>query len=254
MKNDEAEKHTANYAMLLPGMALTLALFTQGAYAQPPAVAKSGADSYETLYLTNLTSHNDSDEIQTDLRNMLPQAKLFYVASQSAISIRGTAEDIALARKIISDLDRSKKVYRLTYTITDIDNGKRSNPQRYSMIVTSGSKTELKQGSKVPLVVGTYTESGSGSPNTQVQYQDVGLQIEAALNTYLDGVRLGTKIGESTVADEKSGIGMQDPVFHQTTFEGTSTLVPGKSLVLGSLDFPGGARKQEVEVVSEVVR
>ncbi len=44
------------------------------------------------------------------------------------------------------------------------------------------------------------------------------------------------------------------PIIRQTTLEGTSTLVQGKSLVLGSLDVPGSTRQQEVEVVSELVR
>jgi type II secretory pathway component GspD/PulD (secretin) len=254
MKTDESQTSISNYAKLLPGLALALALFTQGAYAQQAAESNSNATSYQTLYLTNLTSQHDANDIQTDLRNMLPQAKLFYVPSQGALSIRGSAGDISLAQKIVSDLDRNKKIYRLTYTITEIDNGKRLAPQHFSIIVASGSKTDLKQGSKVPLVIGTYTENGPASQNSQVQYQDIGLEIEASLNAYLDGVRLQTKLAESSVAEEKSGVGPQDPIFRQTTFEGTATLAPGKPLVLGSLDIPGTTRRQEVEVVSEAVR
>jgi hypothetical protein len=55
------------------------------------------------------------------------------------------------------------------------------------------------------------------------------------------------------VSDEKSGIGMQDPVFHQTVLEGTATIVPGKPLVLGSLDIPGTNRHQQVEVTAEAI-
>jgi type II secretory pathway component GspD/PulD (secretin) len=254
MKNDEAEKRHANLAKFSLGLTLTLALMTQIGHAQQPADAKSSADSYQTLYLTNLTSQHDANDIQTDLRNMLPQAKLFYVPSQSAISIRGSAEDISLAQKIVSDLDHNKKIYRLTYTITDIESGKRAAPQHFSIIVASGTKTDLKQGSKVPIVIGTYAETGPASQNSQVQYQDIGFEIEVSLNTYLDGVRLLTKMAESSVAEEKSGVGAQDPIFRQTTLEGTSTLVLGKPLVLGSLDIPGTTRRQEVDVVAEAVR
>jgi len=121
------------------------------------------------------------------------------------------------------------------------------------MIIASGSKTELKQGTKVPIVTGIYAENSPASENSQVQYQDVGLAIEASLSAYLDGVRLRTRIAESSVAAEKSGVGMQDPVIRQTTLEGTSTLALGKSLILGSLDI-SGTHRQEVEVVSEAVR
>jgi hypothetical protein len=67
-------------------------------------------------------------------------------------------------------------------------------------------------------------------------------------------VRLRTKVVQSSVAEDKSGVGNSDPVIRQTTLEGTSTLVQGKPLVLGSLDVPGSTRHQEVEVVSELVR
>jgi type II secretory pathway component GspD/PulD (secretin) len=251
MKNDEAGKRIAILSMLSLGLALTL--FAPGAYAQQPADAGSGANSYRTFYLTNLTGQNDANDIQTDLRNMLPQAKLYYVPSQSALSIRGSSEDISLAQKILADLDRTRKTYRLTYTMTETDNGKRVTQQRFAVIVASGSKTDFKQGSKVPLVTGT-SDAAAGSQSSQVQYQDVGFEIEASLNANLDGVKLRSKIAESSVADEKSGIGAQDPIFRQTTLDGTSTLTLGKPLVLGSLDIPGTTRHQEVEVVSELVR
>jgi hypothetical protein len=184
---------------------------------------------------------------------MLPTSKLYYVPSQSAMSIRGTAEEIALAQKILSDLDKTKKIYRLTYTMTERDGGKTIGVQHFSIIVASGSKTDFKLGSRVPIGVGG-GNSSSGDSNSGVEYLDVGQEIEAALDGYLDGVRLRTKVVQSNIVEDKSGVGTPDPVIRQTTLEGTSTLVQGKPLVLGSLDVPGSTRHQEVEVVSELVR
>ena len=250
----EMERRTENLAKVLLGLMLAGTLLAQNVHAQTqPADSGAGTDSYQTLYLTALTNEHDANQIQTDLRNMLPHAKLYYVPSQSALSIRGTSEEISLARKIVPDLDRTRKIYRLTYTITETDSGKRLSQQRFSLIVASGSKTDFKQGSKVPLVTGSYDTAAPERENTQVQYQDIGFEIEASLEGYVDGVRLSSKIAESNVAEEKSGIGPQDPIFRQTTLEGTSTLAPGKPLILGSLDIPGTTRHQEVEVVSELV-
>ena len=210
------------------------------------------ADTYQTIYLTNLTQQNDANELVTDLRNMLPNDKLYYVPSQSAISIRASAADIALAQKILSDLDKTKKIYRLTYTMTERDGAKTIGVQHFSIIVASGSRTDLKQGSRVPVATGT--NSSSGGSNSEIQYLVLGTEIEASLDGYLDGVRLRTKVVQSSIAEDKSGVSAQDPVIRQTTLEGTSTLVQGKPLVLGSLDVPGSTRHQEVEVVSELVR
>jgi|SRR5579885_2740659 hypothetical protein len=82
---------------------------------------------------------------------------------------------------------------------------------------------------------------------------DVGLSIEASLEGRSDGLRLRTKIEQSNVAEEKSGAVAQDPVVRQTLLETTSTVVQGKSVVLGSIDIPGTTRRQEIEVVSEPV-
>jgi hypothetical protein len=176
-------------------------------------------------------------------------AKLMYVPSQSAISIRASAEDIALARKILSDLDKTKKIYRLTYTLTEKDSGKTIGVQHFSIIVASGSMSVLKQGSRVPIETNT---SSAGA--NEVTYLDLGQEIQASLDGYLDGVRLRTKVVQSSIAEERSSVGTQDPIIRQTTLEGTSTLVQGKTLVLGTLDVPGSTRQQEVEVVSELVR
>lgn len=234
------------------GITLAVACCGISAHAQPQAVdTKTAPDMYQTLYLTNLTQQNDAIEVLNDLRNMLPNAKLYYVPSQSAFSLRASAEDMALAQKILTDLDKTKKIYRLTYTMTERDQGKNIGVQHFSIIVASGSRTDFKQGSRVPISVATNAAPGS---NAQITYIDIGQEIEASLDGYLDGVRLRTKVVQSSIAEDRSSVGTQDPVIRQTTLEGTSTLVQGKPLVLGSLDIPGSTRHQEVEVVSELVR
>lgn len=239
---------------MLAGITLAFTLTSVSLPAQTQAAeAKPNFSTYQMIYLNNLTQSNDANDVQTDLRNMLLNAKIYYVPSQSAITMRGSAEDIALAQKIVADLDKPRKSYRLTYTITETDGGKAVGTQHFAVVVLLGGRTVLKQGSKVPLVTGT-TQGENMMQNSQVQYMDVGWNVEASLDGYLDGLRLRTKIEQSKVADEKSGIGAQDPVFRQTTLDATSTLTPGKPVVLGAIDVPGSTRKQEIEVVSELVK
>jgi hypothetical protein len=235
-------------------LAITLAIACSAisALAQPQAVdAKTTPDVYQTLYLSNLTQPSDANDLVGDLRNMLPRSKMIYVPSQGAISFKGSPEDMALAQKILADLDKTKKIYRLTYTMTERDGAKTIGVQHFSIIVASGSRTDAKQGSRVPISVATNAAPGS---NAEITYIDIGQEIEASLDGYFDGVRLRTKVVQSSIAEDKPGIGTPDPVIRQTTLEGTSTLVQGKPLVLGSLDIPGSNRHQEVEVVSELVR
>jgi type II secretory pathway component GspD/PulD (secretin) len=254
---DEAGRRRMNSVQIVALLTLAFTFFARSAGAQAQASGpgigepQKSAEAYRTLYLAS-AGRGDAEDVLTDLRNMLPKAKLYYIQSQSAISVRGTDEDIQLAQKILSDIDRSAKTYRLTYTITETDGGKQTGKQDFTLVVSSGAKTVLKQGTKIPIVTGTFNE-GSSSANSQVQYLDVGLNLEASLEGHGDGLRLRSKIEQSRVAEEKSGVGAQDPMVHQTTLEEISTLTPGKPLMLGSLDIPGTARRQQIEVSSEPV-
>jgi len=232
-------------------IALILACALHSAHAQTPSTdSKDRPLVYKTLYLTNLTRQNDADEAVSALRNMMPSAKVYYVPSQSAITIRAYPEDLALAEKILADLDQTKKLYRLTYTMTDTDAGKTIGVQHFAIIVASGSKTDFKQGSRLPVSTG----ASASSTDPGITYLDIGQEIEASLDSYLEGVRLRTKVVQSSVAEDKSLVGPQTPIIRQTTFEGTSTLVQGKSLVLGTFDVPGTSRHQQLEVTSELIR
>jgi len=237
------------------GMTLALALSGTSAWAQAASdTAKPGTEPVRTFSLTNVSRADDAVELTAALRNLLdPSDKVYLVPSQNAIIVRGAPEQLALAQKLLTDLDRLKKTYRVTYTITESDGGKRVGMQRFSMIVVSGGRTTLKQGSKVPVVTGSYTAGSSGT-QTQMTYLDVGMNFDASLDEFVDGVRLRTKVEQSGIAEEKSGVGTQDPIVRQTVLEGTSILAPGKPLVLGSLDIPGSTRHLEVEVVLEAVR
>lgn len=240
---------------------LTLALFSAGAIAQSsdsksgdarPADAKP-AGSYETFFLANSTQQNDLNDTQTDLRNMLPRAKIYGIPSQHAISVWGSPEDLALARKMIAELDRAKKVYRLAYTIKEVEGGKPTGTRSVELVAVSGERAQLKEGTKVPIATGS-TDADTSKGNTQFQYIDVGTMIDATVDSFQDGVRLKTKIQEEAVAEEKSGMGAQDPIIRQTSLETIVSVTPGKPLALGSVDVPGSNKHLEIEVVAELVK
>ena len=257
LKNDTHGRQRTNFVWILATVTLTVMLFIGRASAQAtdskPVETKAASDIYQTIYLSNATQQHEADEVQTSLRNMLPRAKIYYAPASGALLLRGTAEDIQLAQKIVADLDKVRKTYRLTYTTTESDGGKRIGSQRFTLVMLPGGKAYLKQGSKVPIMTGS-TEAGSTVQNTQVQYLDVGLNIEASLEGSADGLRLRSKVEQSALADEKSGIGAQDPVVRQRVIEGTSVLALGKPIMLGSLDMPGSTQHLDIEIVAELVK
>ena len=205
-----------------------------------------------TFYLTNTSQPNEANEIVTAVRNMVsPSDHVYLVPSRNAIILRALPADVELTRKLIADLDRPHKTYRLTYTVSEMDNGKRIGLQHFSLVIAAGAKTELREGSRVPLVTGSYT-AGSTSTQSQITYIDVGLNIQAALDQATDGLNLRSKIEQSSVAPEPApAFGGQDPVIRQSVVEGTASLTPARPVSLGSLDIPGSTRHLDIEVVLE---
>ncbi|SNT31279.1 type II/III secretion system short domain-containing protein [Granulicella rosea] len=215
--------------------------------------AKPSVDSTQTFYLRNIGVLPDSNEVVNALRNILqPSSKMFLVPSQNAIVITTTPDQLALAQKLLKDLDRPKSIYHLTYTITESDSGKRIGVQHFSELVASGGRTTTKQGSKIPIITGTYTAGASAQQ--QATYLDVGINIDASVDELANGVRLKSKIEQSSVAEDRSSVGPQDPVIRQTVIEGTSILTVGKPQILGSVDVAGSTRHLDVEVVLEPVK
>ena len=209
-----------------------------------------------TFYLTNVSQQSDVNEEVTALRNLLPATdKIFLVASQNAIFVRAAPADIAFAQKLLNDLDRPKKNYRLTYTVSEKDGGKLVKTEHYAMVVTSGQTTTLKQGSKVPLVTGSYSAGASDKTpagvQTQMTYIDVGMNFDATLTAMGDNAMLKSSVEQSSIAPETSGVGPQDPIVRQTSLKGVALLAPGKPQVLGSLDIPGSTTHLDIEVLME---
>lgn len=255
MKMTSKKEMNRRVETLVAAMILALGLSGQRAEAQaPPSATKPDPTVVQTFYFTNTSQPNDPNEISVAIRNLLPaDIRAILVPGENALSVRGTPDQLVLVQKLLNDLDRPKKAYRLTYTLTETDSGKRSGVQHFAMIVVTGGRTTLKNGSKVPIVTGA-SAPGTSAQNTQVSYIDIGLNIDASLDELANGARLRTKVEQSSVAEERSSVGTQDPVVRQTVFEGTSFLSPGKPLVVGSVDISGSTRHLDIEVVMEAAR
>jgi type II secretory pathway component GspD/PulD (secretin) len=218
--------------------------------------AKTAQFQIKTFYLTNASTANEANEILVALRNLLPPyVKMFLVSDQNAIVVEATPDQLATAQKMIEELDRPRKTYRLTYTLTDVDGGKRVGTQHFSMVVVTGQRTTLKQGSKVPVATGSYS-SGAATTNgteTQFTYLDVGMNFSAQLDEIEHGARLYSKVEQSSLGEDKHIANVLEPVVRQTVIEGTSFLTLNKPLILGSVDILGSTRHIDIEVVMEQV-
>jgi type II secretory pathway component GspD/PulD (secretin) len=256
-------RNLARFAALAAACAVAFIMFAPRAGAQTPtggsqpcearpAPPPPPPEAVQTIFLSNAFEQNDLNDIATILRNVMPKEKIFPVQSQNAITLRATEEDLAIAQKLVTELDLPRKIYRLTYTITDFEDGKRTGSQHYAFLIVSGEKAIFKQGSRVPIVIGT-VEKQTTNQSSEIQYQDIGVSIEATVSGSPEHLMLRSKIDQSSVGDDKSAVVAPDPVVRQAVLEGFSELTEKKPLVVGSLDLAGTTRHQEIEVVAEQV-
>jgi type II secretory pathway component GspD/PulD (secretin) len=253
--------HLRTFAALRAGFLLALIApltlaFNASAQTDPNSTAtesKAAPELTQTIFLINATTSNDINDIQTTLRNTLPRVRVYAASSQSAITIRGTADEQAEAQRLIGELDRPRESYRLTYTLTDYDGSKSGPAQRVSLILRNGSRATLKQGTRVPIVTGG-TAADYKAPDTQVQYIDIGLDIDAKVSGSPGALSLETRVEQSSLAGGKSIAVAPDPVIQLTTLNEVAQITAGKPLLLGSLDLSGSTHHLQVEVVAEPMR
>ena len=82
----------------------------------------------QTFYLTNASQQNDANEILVALRNLLdPSVKIYLVATQNAIVMRATTDELILAEKLINDLDRVRPEVVVDVAVLEVSRDKIRN-------------------------------------------------------------------------------------------------------------------------------
>jgi type II secretory pathway component GspD/PulD (secretin) len=243
-------------AFALALLPLALAAHAQEKSADPCAAMRNAPTETRTFtfFLANMSSDNEGIDMLNAVRNVLcPGTRVYFEAPQRAIIVQAPPEQLALAGKIIHDLDRPQKAYRLAYTITELDGDKTISTQHISMVAVVGQHTSVKEGDKVPLATGSYSGENSTS-QTQFTYIDVGMNFDATLGEQADGVSLKSKVEQSSVSSSSTIMGVTEPVIRQTVLDGTALLTLDKPVMLGSIDVPTTTRRFDIAVVLQQVK
>jgi type II secretory pathway component GspD/PulD (secretin) len=239
---------TLTYSAL--ALSLTLLPITLAAQTACPSTKTTPVNTItKTFYLTNVTQQNDANEILVALRNLLnPSIRIFLVATPNAIVMDAPPEQLELAQKLINDLDRPRKMYRLIYTVNTVDGSKKISTERFTVIAVAGQRTTLKRGSRVPVMTGIIGHDNS-TPPPQINYTDVGMNFDATLSDVGSGVSMRSRVERSSLSGERSA--GADPVVSQAVVENTFVMTPGKPFQLASLDIAASTQHLDIEVVAE---
>jgi hypothetical protein len=133
--------------------------------------------------------------------------------------------------------------YRVDFTITELEDGKKINSRRYSMLLSAGSWNEIKIGTRVPV-----------SPTTgSFQYIDLGTSINCRLIESGDDLAIDVHSDFSNISGP-DGQHSSQPVIRQIRLEGNTLVSSGKPAVIGIVDDPNSDRQFQLEATVTKLR
>jgi hypothetical protein len=171
------------------------------------------------------------------------------IALLMPLATHGFAQD-STASKPAPDSSEPGHAYRLDFTVSEMEDGKKVNSRQYSMNLNAGDQNEIKIGTRVPVE----------PKNGEFQYLDVGTNIWCRLRdrkdvTWLANdvmLNLRSEISNFAVPDQQ-GQNMR-PLIRQMKIDSSTIAVVGKPLVVGSVDDPNSKRQFQLEVMVTKLR
>lgn len=153
-------------------------------------------EAVQTFYLTNVSQQNDFTDIQTALRNMFQTAKIYGVASQNAIIMRGTPDELLLAQKLIDDLDKAKPEVVVDVAVLEVAR----NYERNIGIQLPQTATINFQASNFNNQNTTSSTTGSSTTNGTTGTTNTNTSNGLTLNDFahLNGTNFAVTIGQAT--------------------------------------------------------
>jgi len=129
----------------------------------------------KTFYLANLSQPTELQDVVNALRQILEISRIQPLPSQSAIVVRGTPDQLALAEKLVSDLDKSKPEVVVDVAVMQINRDKSKtlgiNPPTSASVqlqsnINPTSTTTTNNGISTTLPANTGTTTNGLSLNT----------------------------------------------------------------------------------------
>lgn len=135
--------------------------------------------------------------------------------------------------------------YRLDFSVNELEDGKKINSRQYSLNLNADDANEIKIGTKVPVDAG----------HESYQYIDVGTSIWCRIGERPDGMPLTVRADISNFAIPDQGPGHEfRPVIRQFKINASTLALPGKPMVVGSVDDPNSKRQFQLEVTVSKLR
>ena len=118
-----------------------------------------------TFYLSNLSSATELQDVANTLRTVLELQRMTHLPSQNAIVVRGTPDQVALAEKLINDLDKARPEVVIEVAVMQVSKDKlKQLGIQYPFSTTSNPSISLQSNNSTP--ASSTTNSTTGTTTT----------------------------------------------------------------------------------------
>jgi hypothetical protein len=175
------------------------------------------------------------------------------------VSLLAVTMTLCSGVKLAQAQDDQKPVhaYRLDFSLNELEVEKKINTRHYSInLNVPGDRQDIKIGTRVPVASASSGSTVSPVINTEFQYLDVGTHISCSLKEHGDELELHAESEISNIDNEpvREKYGVSAPVIRQIKITGSTVVVPGKAIVIGSADDPTSNRQFQLEVTVTKLR
>lgn len=132
-------------------------------------------DVVKVFYVQNATSVQEFQEISVAVRSLTEIRRVYTYNAQKAILIRGTVDQVALAEKLIKDLDKPKAEVVVDVIVMEANRGRTRD---LAATLQSGSTT----GIKLPVTFSPRSSLGSPASSTSTTTTDTGTGTNVRLS------------------------------------------------------------------------
>jgi len=159
----------------------------------------------KTFYLSNLSQATELQDVVNAVRTLLEVQRIQQLQSQNAIIVRGTPDQIALAQKLVDDLDKSKPEVVIDVVVMQV-----SRDKTRTLGITPPTSTSISLNNNINTTAttvtgpnggtGTVTQStgtGAGSPTSSINLNRIGNLNATDFTISIPGITASAIIGDS---------------------------------------------------------
>jgi len=201
----------------------------------------------QTFYLSNAAAQNDLNDVQTAIRNLLGgQTKIYAVPSQNAIVIRGTPDELLLAKQLVSDLDKARPEVIVDVAVLEVSKDVERNigvslPQSFGLTLQANTSTTAATTS-------TGTSTGTSTDTNTTTSNGLTLNQLGSLNATNFGVTVGQATANLLYTNTDTKV-LQNPRIRATDGQ-KADLKVGEKIPIATGSYQTGAA---TAVVSSLV-